>query len=337
MQVKTYELAMTDYPALKRHNSPWKKKKVVRKWREMLAVFVVLILIGVIVGGLLGTSKLSKAEASEWDGEQSVAIAINSTPGAVVVYSKSPPKIGVFTAENDLYFATGDASRPFSAVDGIFELPGERASGVLTNLTGVSVSKFVYFKTRPDFSGDGVYDLFVDFASMKSPLLILLSRTDLLASTNMTRVQLLTLWWRVKGISVKQVQVKSLGGFADEVIGPSGMRFKSIDRESVWREMLNYFDSGGAKKGDVEIVNDSGATGAGNLASSIVSAYGFSVTGISTSDSIGDSCRLSVFGKTPNVLRLAKSLGCDIVLRQDSPKSEKVILFLGREFSQKYF
>ena len=328
---------MTDYPALKKAHPAWRRKRAERKWREVLAVFVVLVLVVVIVGGLLKTVRLPKDESSGWDGELGLAIAINSTPGTVVVYGKTPPKIGVFRADGDLWFATGDASRPVSSVDGIFELPGENAVGVLANLTGVNVSKFVYFKTRPDFLGNGAYKFFVDFASIKSPLLILFGRTDLLASTNMTRVELLTLWWKVKGISVKQVQVKSFSDFADEIIGPGNMKFKSLDRESVWREFLSYFDGLGTKKGDIEIVNDSGVSGAGKLASSIVSAYGFSVTGVSTSDNIGETCRLTVFARASDASKLAKALGCDIVLRQDLSQSARIIMFLGREFSQKYF
>lgn len=328
---------MTDYPALKRAHSPWKKRKVERKWQEVLAVFVVLGLIVVIVGGLLKTFSFGRDETSSWDSDEALAIALNSSPGAVVVYGKTPAKLGVFEIGKDLYFATGDAKSPVSPVEAVFDLPGEKAAGALSNLTGVNVNKFVYFKKRPELGGDGAYSLFKDFSSLKTPFAIVFSGKKSIDSTNMSSVELLTLWWKVKGIPLGNFHVKNLEDFADWVIGPGDGKFKGLDRESVWRELFSYFDGGGVKKGEVEIVNDSGVSGAGKLASSIIGAYGFDVSGVSTSDSIGEGCRLVVFSRVDDVSKLAGSLGCDIVLRQDSSPNGKIIMFLGREFVLKYF
>lgn len=328
---------MTDYPALKRVHSPWKKVRVERRWQEVLAVFVVLTLIVVIVSGLLKTFPFGRDKTSSWGGDEALAIAINSAPGALVVYGKTPPKIGVFEIGKELYFATGEAKNPVSSVEAVFDLSGEKAVGVLSNLTGVNVSKFVYFKKRPDLVGDGAYGLFKDFSSFKTPFAIIFGRKENIESTNMSLMELMVLWWNVKGISLSNFQVKNLEEFADWVIGPGDTKFKGLDRESVWRELYSYFDGGGVKKGEVEIVNDSGVSGAGKLAISIISAYGFDVAGVSATDSIGESCRLVVFTKADDVSRLASALGCDIVLGRDLPQDGKVIMFLGREFALKYF
>lgn len=329
---------MTDYPAQTKAHSPWRKAKAKRKWSSLIAALTVVLLVLFILSGLIKNVPFgSVLSGQQWNGDVSLAFAVNSNPPIIIVYKNEPPKLTVFKIPDGVMYTTGSAREPIARVGDLFDGSGDKATGVLSRIAGINVAKYVYFKGRPDVAADGLKDLFLDFASVKTPFAIVLGTYNgEVESVDFSKVELLRLWWHLKGLDWNKVDVVDGGNFTEEVLGGGKEKFRELDREAMWRLLAPYFDSGITSKRDIKIVNDSGTNGAGNLAVEMIGAYGYKVTGVSTTDDVSQHCRL-VTSSPKEVSKLASIFNCDIVAAQNESGEGKTIMFLGREFSNRYF
>lgn len=159
-------------------------------------------------------------------------------------------------------------------------------------------------------------------------------------TTNITRIDLLRLWWQVKGLGKDSVQVVDLGRFLSDVNGPGGIKIKSLDREALHQLVNQYFEVKNifAASPDLAIVNSSGAIGAGQLAGEITTAEGFNVIHIDTGNSVIARCQVANQDKNPRVASyLANVFGCDIVSSSQDTGGNQIILNLGQDFAKRYF
>jgi len=324
---------MTDYPAQKHRTGSRLRKSSGRKFSGIIAVFIFAVLLFVILGGFLKTVVPSRVSTTGgWNGQTSLAIAVNSDPPAIVIYAKEASKLGVFSLQQDLKYATGNANDPIKPVNSLFLGPGAKTEAVLSNLGGVNVSKFVYFKNPPKLEKDQVYEMFKQFASLKTPISIVFTKSDF--SSDLSKMELLRLWWEIKGLTLSQIDFKNVNNFAEEIIGAGGKKFNGIDRESINHEMIKYFDS--SVRGDIEIVNNSGEAGAGLLATYMLGAYGWNVVNVSLSQNVEPQCRIMDSDGGRDVELLAGIFGCNIIREQNASFGNPVIM-LGSNFAKRYF
>lgn len=302
-------------------------------WSGLIAVFIFAILLVVILGGILKSFIPSKVSTGgSWNADSSLAVAINTNPPAIIIYAKEPAKLGVFSLSSDLKFVTGDADNPVRSVGSLFGGPGKKAEAVLSNLNGVNVSRFIYFKNPPKLERTEVYEMFKEFSSIKTPISILLGKTTF--STDLSKMELLKLWWQVKGLTVAQIDFNSVANFSEEIIGANNKKFKGINRESVNHEMAKYFD--GEARGDIEILNGSGEPGAGALAADMYGAYGWNVVNVSTSPNVEPSCSVTASDVARDIALLAGIFGCNII-REQTGASGNPVITLGSDFAKRYF
>ncbi|MBI3342456.1 LytR C-terminal domain-containing protein [Candidatus Curtissbacteria bacterium] len=329
---------MTDYPS-GRHNhnkSSWKEATARRKMRDLFAVLVVGFLALLIVSGLLRALAL-KAQASKsvWSPQNSIAVAVNLQMPAVVVFQKEPPRVTFFSMPTGISYATGESQKPVEQVVSVFKMPGQDATHLLTNLMGINVANYFYFKTPPKVDQNNYQEIFKNFASIQTPIGILFGRTGSVGQTNLTGEDLLHLWWQVKGLSMRQVDFVSLQTYAEDMMGPGNTSFKGIDREKTTTAIGKYFTPLSAREHKITIRNAAGVSGAARLARQLVETYGWTVDMVEDGEQESVSHIISR-EKNQESRDLAKIFGCDIVQVQND-QDTKITIILGSDFAKKFF
>lgn len=308
-----------------------------KKIRDLFAVFLVAILGLLIINGLFRAIVIRREiTKSVWNGQASLAIAINSKPPSVAIYQKDPQKITFFTIPGELEYATGIAGDPVKSVDSLFSLPGPEATGVLTNLLGINVANHFYYNLPPEINENSYTELFKDFASIKTPIGLLLGRVGDVGRTNLTSAEIFHLWWQVKGLFQSQVELSTLASYSEEILGAGDLKFKGIDREKTTEVMGKYFYDTQGKEYKITIRNASGVVGASRLAGELLESYGWTIEALDTAEV---EPRTYIIGnrKDAESEDLAKLFSCDIVSTQYEPNQGKVTIVLGEDFAARYF
>lgn len=324
---------MTDYPAHRKTRVLRQSKSSGRRLSGLIAVIIFVVLIFVIFGGFVKTLIPGKISVSGgWSGQSSLAIALNSDPPAVIIFAKEAGKVGVFSLPADLKYATGNAGETVKQVDSLFKGPGRKAEAVLSNLNGVNISRFVYLENPPKLGRDQVYELFKKFSSLKTPIVIALGKSTF--SSDLSKIELLRLWWEVKGLTLSQIDFVDVDNFSEKIIGENNKKFAAIDRESVNHQMTKYFK--GAALGNIEILNNSGEAEATALARDMLGAYGWNVVNVGSSANVVAVCSINDPQESRDVGLLAGIFGCNIIRRQNASTGNPVLV-LGSDFAKRYF
>ncbi len=331
---------MTDYPASRqgRNRSSWKQAQIQKKGREILAIFIVAVLGFLLLSGFLKAINIkNEISRSVWEGRGAVAVAINSQTPTLVVYQKEPPKVAFFSIANNLNYATGNPEKPVDGITtSIVAARGDETTAILTNLLGININKYYFFKDRLEITRDNYESFFKDFASLKTPVGLFFGKVGDLGSTNLTQAELFNLWWQVKGLSLKQVDYLALDSFADEIVGPKNTTFKGIDREKANIELSKYFRDSKEKSMKVQIKNATGVVGTTRLAVELVESYGWTVVGVEPA-SQETSTYILADKKDAEASDLAKLFACDIVLTQGEQNEGQVVVVLGEDFAKRFF
>lgn len=328
---------MTDF---KSHLNSRRRRKAAGKWQSILAVIVTFILISVIVLGFLRGIKLKGGFAkSIWDGSSPIAIALNTEPVSVLVFQKEPKKIAFLRVPPDISYATGDATDPVKSVNDTLKDYEGSENEFLTKYFGVKVGGYVKFSHQIKLDESQAQQIFKDFAFLTTPVSIILNGINSnIVETNLSRVDMLRLWWKVKGISIDDLDYLDLDKYAIEIIGSDGGKFKGLDRDVLRKSLSGYFEDSrvvGAHM-EVEIVNASGESGMGMLASDIAEMAGYDITKVASQDSILDKTKIVVSENKGDANNLAKLFNCDIYRLQNEADTPKTTLFLGRDFAETY-
>lgn len=335
---------MTDYPASKKSAKKhvWQKQEEARKWRGLLAIFICIFLGFFIVNGILRAFSFRNFIAdSEWDGNSSFVAAALAGEPAVLIANRELATIVVLKIPTDATLATGDSLKPLLKVGDIDPADGVRLAKTLTRLVGINIINYIVFENGEGVNEDSAQRAFKNFASLATPVRIITGRPEsLLYKTNITRVDLLRLWWQVKGLGIDSLKIMDGGQFLEEVIGPSGGKIKSVERELVHSQIDKYLEIKDFSEANlkVEITNSSGTAGAGQLAGEIAASLGFNVTRVVTGETLIAKCQIT--GGRQNlraVSYLANLFGCDILSPSQDDREVKIMLNLGQDFAGRYF
>lgn len=331
---------MTDYTSHSNRRASWKRRQINNKWREILAVFITVVLVFLIINGFLrGLALKSWFSGSIWNGRTVLAIAVNSKPPSLIVYQNEPRRITTVVLPEDLSFATGDYGEPIKNVQRAFEEDSEGGRLFLTKYLGVNVAGFVTLKEAKKMDRAEAQNIFGDFAFLTTPFVVSFNGLERnVQATNLSRVDLMRLWWQVKGLSVDDLVFVDLNNYVVEIIGGENKKFKSLDRDLVRRAIAKYFESEEvlSKKVSIEVNNASGVNGIGTLASEIAEMAGFSVANVTGSDSTSEETKVIVSEKSDQATHLAKIFNCDIVWRQNEAESSKITLVIGSDFAKRF-
>lgn len=327
---------MTDYPSNKRSKSSWRQAQIHKKWRDLAAIFIVAVLGIVLFSGVKsGFSFKGALQNSTWTGKVSLGVALKTDPPSILIYQKEPQNLHLYLIDSDVYYATGDASQPTKKVGDIYSGGGPKTTSLLTTLTGINISKYFFYARPKSASAQSANAFFKDFASPKTPFAVIFGNFES-DQTNFTKLEILKLWWQVKGMELKQISVSDIGGYTDEVIGVKGENFNGLDYDKTSVQIGKLFHDFAEKNKKIEIINASGVTSSASLAQDLIVSYGWGVTNMK-SEQQQDTTKILASQKENEAQDLAKIFGCDIFQAQNGQDKEVITIVLGKDFADKYF
>lgn len=323
---------MTDYPANKKSSKGhiWEKMERARKWRGVLAIFICVFLGFFIINGILRAFSLKNhISASKWNDRMPYAAAINTTVPIVVVFNKDIGEVVVLTVPGDILIPEDGKAGDVNADD------GQELTKTLTGVLGLDVRNYVILKDKTEAQTAEI--AYRDFTSVSTLIKIVTGRNGPgVGSTNVTRIDLLRLWWQVKSSGIKSPKVIDLVQFSQD-ISPQKTHF---DRELFHLAVDKYFGIAGVADQNikVEIKNSSGVVGAGQIGSEIASSLGFNVIRVETGEAKIVKCNISGGPKNSAAsLYLANIFSCDIVSSLSGTQSAPITVDLGSDFAKRLF
>lgn len=328
---------MTDYPGTR---TGWRRRQVQAKWQNLIAIFITVVLLLAVFNGLLrGFSQDLSFRKSSWIRGSPLVIAVNSSPGSLVIYQDDQKNLALLTFDEEDYFATLDGEIPIVKLGKVFEKNDKTLAFKVSGALHLPVGHFVVFKERPSAKRENFEDYFKNFASLLTPFGILFNYPgDSVAYTNLTRVDLFRLWWGLKSYRVENLIFKDLGDLGSETILENGQKVEVVDEQLIARAVSIYLESErlSSERFSVFIKNSSGIVGAGQLASEIMSISGAHVVKIETDSAVSATSHI-LAGDTGSFTAnyLAKLVGCDIKAADDLP-DEAINVIIGRDFVEKY-
>lgn len=316
-----------------------KRKKAQNKLRGILAVLITAALITIIALGLFNGLKIKGSfRSSVWDGKSPLAIAVGGS-SSLIVYQNDPKSLALLKIPEDVNFATGDAEKPIMSVSEELSGTGDGGKRFLTSYFGVSIPAFIKLKDRSEIDAEGSRTLFKEFAFLTTPIYIFLNGLDKqIADTNLSRWDLLKLWWQTKGIEASKFEYHDLGDYEIEIIGPKDTRLKGLDRDLARKLLSSYLEDSRliGKNIEVVIVNASGENGLGFLASDIATIAGFDVASVEGAENILPETQITLESKSTEAGYLAKLFNCDIFWRQNDGDHPKIGLVIGQDFAKTF-
>ncbi|MEX2027945.1 MAG: LytR C-terminal domain-containing protein [Candidatus Curtissbacteria bacterium] len=324
---------MTDYPTNKKSSKKpvWAKVERARKWRGVLAIFICIFLGFFIANGILRAfSFKNDIVASKWNDSMPYAAAVNTKIPSVVVFNKDVGEVVVLVVPGDI--TVGEDGTVSDAVDS-----GPQLSSGLTRALGLDIKNYVMLKNSVDVDVTTLEKAYGDFASISTLFrIITVGKGAGVGSTNITRIDLLRLWWQVKSSGIKTPKIIDLEQFL--VVGPGNQ--KSLDRELFHSTVDKYFEIRGVRDQNIklEIKNSSGVVGAGQIASEIASSMGYNVIRVETGEAETAQCHISG-GPRNTAARsyLANIFGCDIVFQSQGTQTAPIMVDLGSDFAKRLF
>ncbi len=332
---------MTDYPAAKKSsNKPvWAKAGTARKWRGILAIFICVFLGFFIINGVLRAFSLKQfVSNSRWDDSMPFAAAISTGPPSVLVFNKDIGEIAVLKVPAELGVPAGDRTGESFKVSNINTGNGREMAKGLTRVLGLDIQNYVVLNERHEISQTTIDAAYRDFSSFSTlAAIVTVGKSPGIKSTNITRMDLLRLWWQVKLSGIKSPKIIDLGDFSEDVSGSRGTKVKSLDTELAHLSINKYFEIKGLAEGNIklEIKNSSGAIGVGQLAGEIAASAGFNVTRVLTGEAKIAGCRIIAGPKNLRAVSyLANIFKCDIVAPPPDAQGAPMMLDLGSDFAK---
>ena len=326
---------MTRYPS-------WRKHEVRRDGKNILAVFILIVLVFATANGIAKSFSLKKYfSQSEWDSKSPYVSIFSTSPPSIFILQKDPKRLTVFKLDENAYLVTGGKETLKKTADIFAKEDGEKIAEIMSLNLGVDVEKYVTLKEKVPADAESVKNLFKNIASFVAPFKIIGGLNDSeIENTNITRIDLLKLWWQLKGVSVGNVKLVELAPFKEEIVTGDNNKVLGVEEESIRLLMGQYLENRylDAQKADIEIFNESKVAEAGKLAADFASSAGFNVTRVEQSSAISEATRIIAKDKNSyNASYLASIFDCDIVFQPDEAEQSDLIVIIGRDFASNYF
>ena len=306
-----------------------------------MAVFILIILVFAIANGIVKSFSLKNFfDKSAWDGKSPFVSTLETSPPSIFVFQKDPKRLAVFKLDKNAHLVTAQKEGLQKTGD-IFEKEnGEKVARVLSLNFGVDIENFVSIDQKVAAEKQSVENLLNNFASLVTPFKIISGTYGSgLQNTNITRIDLLKLWWQLKGVSVEKLELVELSPYKEEIITADNKKILEVEKESIRLKMNQYLENRylDQKKANVEIINGSKVPNALQLAADFASSAGFSVTQAEQSPQISEKTQIVAYDKNSyNASYLASIFDCDIVSESNGQGADLTVV-IGRDFASNYF
>lgn len=312
-----------------------------KDWRAMLAILAVIFVVLAGVNGFSKSFKLGKyLGKSGWDSQSSFSIALDTNPPAVFIYQKDPKRIVFATLDANSYFESGKLDAP---IEKIKDVQDKKSGKDLSRLFSLSfrgdIENYIIFNQSKNLDKQESEKLFKNLAAITAPLAILAPKPQAdIKDTNIARIDMIKLWWQLKGLSLNQLDLVDLGSLKTEVINAKNEKVLGVDDISLNHQIAKYLENPQVRKDEykIKIKNASGYLGAGYLAADFAQAIGASVISAETADQVSENTLIITGsgGYTPDYL--AKIFKCDIKVASENDNRE-ITVIIGRDFAVRYF
>lgn len=324
---------MTRYPA-------WKRREVQKKWRDLLAVFLCVVLLFAVVNGIFKSLSLKKyLGESWWDGKSPLVVALGSLPPAFFIFQNDPKRIVVGSFSERLYFETGSKAKPLEEIPTLFaDKNGKELARIISLNLRVPTKNYLFLRDLEKVSQDSVEARFKSFASLTTPFLLFAKSLGNM-ETNLTRVDLFRLWWQVKGLSVDKIVMVDLSVLSEEIVFSNNQKVLGVDSKLINRKIKEYLEDSTFIKSDhkLKIVNGSDNLESSLLALDFVESFGLEVVSVEES-SLTYASQIIARDKDSNIAKyLAKIFDCDIKAMPDESQTHDILVILGQDFATRYF
>lgn len=326
---------MTDYP---NPRAGWRKRQIGRKWQTLVAVFITVVLLLALVNGLAKSVRLGQyLGQATWDSGLALVIALNTNPTSIAIFSPDQRKIVLLKLGSDLQYLSGDPTVGVAPIASLFEKEkGEVLGAKLSAIGGIPIR--YYIKLDRDIAADGqnLETMFIDFASLTTPFKILAGGYKI-GETNLTRNDLVRLWWQAKSLGVNDLKLIDANQYTLTIIGQNKERVTVVDSDAMRRAIALYLESRKIIEDNVAVAirNQSGVSGMGQLAADMMGVLGAHVLEISANQAQIEKCQITTGDKKTTVYYLAKILDCDIN-EQVGIERDVIEVVIGRDFARKY-
>ena len=320
----------------------WKRHTLRRDGKNILAVFILIVLVFAITNGISKSFSLKKYfSKSEWDSKSPFVSIFSTSPPSIFIFNKDPKKLAVFKLDENAYFDTGGEDRLKRTAQIFQDEDGDKITRITSLNLGIDIEKYVTMKEEVPAEIESMKNLFKNFASITAPFKIIGGLYDReIENTNITRIDLLKLWWQLKGIRVDKLELIELAGYREEIITDDNTKVLGVEEESIRLLMGQYLENRylEQEKVNVEIVNGSKIPDALQLAADFAASLGFNVTAVEQSSELSEVTRIIAKDKNSySVSYLASIFDCDIVFQPDGAGKSEIIVVIGRDFASNYF
>jgi hypothetical protein len=334
---------MKRYPALRQNSGQaWKRRENQRKWRDILAIFIAGVLIFAIINGFFKTFSLKKfVSQSEWDSKSSFVSFLDTINPSIFVFQTDPKRMVFLELDGERYLQTGKQNQPLAKLSTLIsEKSGVELSKMLSLSFGADIEKYVFFSKEQSLNSQSLRTMFKNFASPLTPLLILTGRRNNdIKDTNLTRIDMIKLWWQLKDLSTDKLELVDLSPLSEEVVTSENQKVLGVDETSLHFQISKYLENPKIASTDFKVViqNASGMQTASSLASDFMTSVGFDISKTEVGENIADKTK--ILAKKENSYPagyLARIFNCDIVGSQNAGEDTAIVI-LGRDFADKYF
>ena len=279
-------------------------------------------------------------DKSAWDGRSPFVSILETSPPSIFVFQKDPRRLAVFKLDANAFLVTARKEGLQKTADIFEKESGEKVAKVLSLNLGADIENFVSIDQKVTAEKQSVENLLNNFASLVTPFQIISGTYGSgLQNTNITRIDLLKLWWQLKGVSVEKLELVELSPYKEEIITADNKKILGVEKESIRLKMNQYLENRylDQKKANVEIINGSKVPNALQLAADFASSAGFSVTQAEQSPQISEKTQIVAYDKNSyNASYLASIFDCDIVSEQNGQGAD-ITVVIGRDFASNYF
>lgn len=324
---------MTKYPA-------WKKREVQRKWHSIIGLFVTIVLVFAVFNGIVKSLSLGKYFGkSSWDGQSSFSAVLDTEPISVFIYNTTKREMTLVRLDESLYVATGDSDNPLSKVSEIIKSAGGQDLAKLASVVSRSpVKNYVMLEDRQNADHESFKIFFKGFASIVTPLNIVVGKGTGFSDTNIARIDMIRLWWQIKSLSVNNLNLVDSSAQAQEIVLADGARILGVDDVSMQRFFNEYMENHKLlEEGiNVEVINASGDLAAGQLAADFISSVGGRVASLNQSEDPVEKTTINTAKDSSYTASyLAKLFECDIKALENLEKGQMKVL-VGKDFAQRF-
>src|SRR4030042_580966 len=247
-----------------------------------------------------------------------------------------------FKLDKSLYLESGKSDKPLVILSELINNhQGEDLSNALALSFGADIRNYIFLKDEISLNEDNVEKIFKNFVSFTTPVVLLLKGTQgQIQSTNITRIDMIKLWWQVKDISIENIKLVDFTNLNEEVIFSNNKKVLGADETSWHFEVSQYLENRFLNKEniDLEIQNGSLSSKAGELAAEFAQSGGFHVTKLNVSEEETGKTMIITHNKNSyEAGYLASIFDCDIFGKLISDDNLQMTLIVGKDFASKYF